>query len=285
MQTRGIDVGGLELIVAEAGVGGRPLLLCHGFTGAKEDFTSWLDPLGHAGWHAVAPDLRGHGDSPKPEGVEAYSLDLFAADLVGLLDSLGWDRATILGHSMGGMVVQVLALKAPERVEALILMDTMHGPMPGLDADILDLGISIALDQGMDPVADVLELMAEDDPLTSPAHVELMASRPDRKAQSDRNLRVSSPYLYASLLRAFPVMDERLDRLAELTMPTLVIVGEQDKPFVGPSRRMADAIPGARLAVIADAGHSPQLENPAGWWEALGGFLDGIARGEGVRHG
>jgi len=277
MQTRGIDVGGLELIVAEAGAGGRPLLLCHGFTGAKEDFTSWLYPLGHAGWHAVAPDLRGHGDSPKPEGVEAYSLDVFAADLVGLLDALGWDRATILGHSMGGMVVQVLALKAPERVQALVLMDTLHGPMSGLDADILDLGISIALEQGMDPVADVLELMAEDDPLTSAAHVELMASRPDRKAQSDRNLRVSSPYLYASLLRAFPVMDERLDRLAELTMPTLVIVGEQDKPFVGPSRRMAEVIPGARLAVIADAGHSPQLENPAGWWEALGGFLDEVA--------
>jgi pimeloyl-ACP methyl ester carboxylesterase len=281
MQTRAIDVGDLELVVAEAGAGGRPLLLCHGFTGAKEDFTSWLDPLGHAGWHAVAPDLRGHGDSPKPEGVEAYSLDVFAADLLGVLDALGWDRATILGHSMGGMVVQVLALKAPDRVRALVLMDTLHGPMSGLDGDILELGISMALEQGMDPVADVLELMAENDPLTSPAHVELMASRPDRKAQSDRNLRVSSPHLYASMLRSFPVMEERLDRLAELAMPTLVIVGEQDRPFVGPSKRMAEVIPGARLAVIADAGHSPQLENPVGWWEALGGFLDDIVTDQG----
>ena len=61
--------------VAEAGVGGRPLLLVHGFTGAKEDFTDWLDPLAELGWHAVAPDQRGHGESSQPADEAAYSFD------------------------------------------------------------------------------------------------------------------------------------------------------------------------------------------------------------------
>ena len=56
-------------------------------------------------------------------------------------------------------------------------------------------------------------------------------------------------------------------------MPVLVIVGEQDAPFLGSSQRLAKAIPGARLVVIPDAGHSPQFENPDAWWQALSAFL------------
>ena len=68
------DAGTEVLAVAEAGVGGRPLVLVHGFTGAKEDFTEWLDPLAELGWHAVALDQRGHGESHKPHDEAAYSL-------------------------------------------------------------------------------------------------------------------------------------------------------------------------------------------------------------------
>ena len=61
-------------------------------------------------------------------------------------------------------------------------------------------------------------------------------------------------------------------------MPTLVIVGEQDEPFRADAQRLAAAVPGSRLAVIADAGHSPQFEAPEPWWEALSAFLDEVAR-------
>ena len=66
---------------------------------------------------------------------------------------------------------------------------------------------------------------------------------------------------------------DRLAALRTLAMPTLVITGEQDKPIVQPSRDMADAIVDADLAIIADAGHSPQFENPDAWWAALSAFL------------
>src|SRR5580704_557581 len=106
---RTIRVDGVELVVAESGAGGRPLLLLHGFTGAKEDFTEWLDPLAARGWHAVAPDHRGHGSSSKPASDDAYSFAILADDMLGLADALGWDRFALLGHSMGGMVAQVMA--------------------------------------------------------------------------------------------------------------------------------------------------------------------------------
>ena len=71
---------------------------------------------------------------------------------------------------------------------------------------------------------------------------------------------------------------DRLGALAGLHVPTLVIVGEQDEPFRAHAERMAAAIPGARLAVIEDAGHSPQFEAPERWWEVLSEFLDELAR-------
>ena len=68
MQIRTLSVGPVDLAIAEAGDGGRPLLLLHGFTGAKEDFTEWLDPLAALGWHGVAPDHRGHGAQLQARG-------------------------------------------------------------------------------------------------------------------------------------------------------------------------------------------------------------------------
>ncbi|HJR24660.1 MAG TPA: alpha/beta fold hydrolase, partial [Acidimicrobiales bacterium] len=149
--------GPLELCIAEEGEGGRPLVLVHGFTGAKEDFTDWLEPLADLGWHAVAPDQRGHGASPKPEHDGAYSFDVFADDLLGLLDALGWDTAVALGHSMGGMVVQTAILRAPERFAGLVLMDTSHRALKGVDAGIVEAAAALARAEGM---AAVLEAQA-----------------------------------------------------------------------------------------------------------------------------
>src|SRR3954467_4509164 len=105
---------GLRMQIAESGGGGRPLLLVHGFTGAKEDFTEWLDPLADLGWHAGALDNRGHGASEKPDERASDSFDLLAADGPPLADDR-WGRGSrfvLLGHSMGGMVAQVVAMQA-----------------------------------------------------------------------------------------------------------------------------------------------------------------------------
>lgn len=268
--------GPSSLVIAEAGAGGRPLLLVHGFTGAKEDFTDWLDPLAELGWHAVAPDQRGHGASPKPEDEGAYSFDAFASDLVAVLGALGWSSAVALGHSMGGMVVQTAALAAPERFDALVLMDTSHRALRA-DGGLIDLAVAIARAEGMAAVLAAQEALAdEDEPLGNDIDRRLKRERPEYKAFGDRKMLASSPAMYVSMLRAITDGSgiDRLDDLRRLTLPALVLVGEHDEPFRKPSARMADAIPGAELVVIPDAAHSPQFENPEPWWKALRTFLD-----------
>jgi pimeloyl-ACP methyl ester carboxylesterase len=268
--------GPVALSVAEAGRGGRPLVLVHGFTGAKEDFTEWLDALAELGWHVVAPDQRGHGESPHPEEEEAYSFDGYAADLLALLDAMGWSTATVLGHSMGGMVVQTAAVKAPERFDAIVLMDTSHRALR-TDAALVDMAVGIARAEGMAALLAAQEALAEhDEPLGTAAGRRVEAERPGYKEFGRRKMLASSPAMYAAMIRAITDVSgglDRLDDLRGLDLPALVIVGDQDEPFLKPSRSMAEAIPGAQLAVIPDAGHSPQFESPTAWWEALTTFL------------
>lgn len=268
---RSIEVGPVELAIREAGAGGRPLLLVHGFTGAATDFVDFLVPLADAGWHVVAPDLRGHGGSTQPITEDDYSFEAFAGDVLGLADALGFDRFTLLGHSMGGMIVQVVALAEPHRLDALVLMDTSHGPLH-VDPDLVELGVTVAREQGIDVVADVMGA-SDDGPLTTEAYRRKVAEDPAYAEMGDRNLRASSPAMFAAMLVGISQATDRLDALAALPVPTLVIVGEQDTPFLDDSRRMAETISGARLAVIPDGGHSPQFEAPIAWWDALSGFL------------
>jgi pimeloyl-ACP methyl ester carboxylesterase len=278
MGTRTVDLRSIHLEIAEEGAGGRPLMLVHGFTGAKEDFGDFLAPLAERGWHVVAPDLRGHGASDSPHDESAYSLPVFAGDLFALADSLGWNRFTLLGHSMGGMIAQHMLLGAPDRIEALILMDTAHGPLDGVgDPAAIERTRTYVRANGIPAFKEVME--ARGAAMRSPADERVRAERPGYIEFGERKLLAVSPAMVCSVLGQFATTEDRLERLAAHTTPTLVIVGEQDRPFVGPSERMAEVMPGASLAVIPDGAHSPQFEAPDAWWAALTGFLDRVQEG------
>jgi pimeloyl-ACP methyl ester carboxylesterase len=225
----------------------------------------------------VAPDHRGHGHSDKPKSDDAYSFEILADDSMALADALGWERFTLLGHSMGGMVAQLMATTAPQRLTGLVLMDTGHGPVDGLDADLVAMAVGIVRDQGMEAFADLMADLPS--PLDTPAHRRLLTERPGYAEYSDHKLRTSSADLYAALAPRFLDTPDRLEALRRLpaALTTLVMVGDQDLPFIGASERMAEAIPDATLTVIPDAGHSPQFENPEAWWTSLSEFLDRIA--------
>jgi pimeloyl-ACP methyl ester carboxylesterase len=276
MLLRTVRAGDVALEVAEGGAGDRHLLLVHGFTGAKEDFTDVVDRLADGGWHVVAPDLRGHGSSDHPSVEEAYDLELFADDLWALADTLGWKRLVLLGHSMGGMVAQVAALRHPERLEALVLMDTSCGAPEGIDGSLLDLGVAVVREHGMATLHELQSARDDAEVLATPASLRLLAERPGWAEFERRKFLASAPEMWAAMAPKMLSQSDRIDALAALRLPVLVIVGEQDRPFLGPSERMAKAIPGARLVVVPDAGHSPQFENPDAWWDALTGFLEEV---------
>lgn len=263
-------LGPVDLSVAEAGRGGVPLLLVHGFCGTKEDFGDWLDRFAADGWWVVAPDLRGHGASAKPADRAAYSLDQFAADLVALVDQLGWDRYALLGHSMGGMIAEELALTDPARLSALILMDTDHGPVAGISADDAALGAGIIEEKGLDVLLDFLASLP---PQRAASEERLRATRPGFAEWSDAKAHGVAPAMYAAMALALTTRPDRLPALAGLTVPTRVVVGAEDVDFLPAGRRLAATIPGADLVVIDDAKHSPQFEHPEAWWDAVAPFL------------
>jgi len=274
VQTReialGPDSGDVSLSYLEAGEG-EPLLLVHGFTGAKEDFADEVDRLAVLGHHVVAPDLRGHGDSSQPAEESAYSLDLFASDLWALTDHLGWPAFDLLGHSMGGMIAQVMVLDRPEHIERLILMDTHHGRLGTIDGELVKIGIELARTEGLAVIQEVLKMGA--DPLDNPAYRRVCAERPGYEEWSESKMLRSSPAMYAAMLGYLDSVDDRLDELASVDQQTLVLVGELDEGFRRASERMAAAIPHAELVVLEGGGHSPQFEATQAWREAVDSFL------------
>lgn len=265
----------VDLAVVEEGEGGRPVLLVHGFTGAKEDFEPLVGPLVEAGWHAVAPDLRGHGESGKPAGEASYDTAAFVADALAVADTLGWRRFTLLGHSMGGVVAQRLALDHPERVEALVLMSTFHGPLD-IDPGLVALGVAIVRQGGMAALAAAQEARRRQDAAAMAARARMEATRPGHGARAEARLLACSPDMWTALAPRFPAWPDTLAEVAALDVPTLVLVGAEDETMLPHCERLAATIPGARLAVLQEARHSPQLEATDRCWEVLARFLDDL---------
>ena len=124
---RTVNANGIRIHVAEAGEG--PLvLLCHGW---PESWYSWrrqLEALAEAGFHAVAPDMRGYGQTDRPEAIEAYTLFHLVGDMVGLLDALGAAQAVVVGHDWGAPVAWHAALLRPDRFRGVVGLSVPFWP-------------------------------------------------------------------------------------------------------------------------------------------------------------
>jgi pimeloyl-ACP methyl ester carboxylesterase len=266
---------GVELETLVAGPVEAPgLLLVHGFGGAKEDFADHVAALARD-HRVVVFDHRGHGASDAPTDPSAYSLDRLAADTLAVADATGLHDLRLLGHSMGGMVTRRVVLEHSGRIAALVFMDTSPGPPPGLDPGLVAFGIELVGTHGMDELKRAQDGL---DLLGSPAYDRVLAERPGFREYCDRKWASLSPVMWATLVAEIMGQPDQLADLAALRQPTLVMVGDQDRTFVGPSRAIAATVPGAQLRVIPDAGHSPQFENPTQWYGALAAFLAELPR-------
>jgi pimeloyl-ACP methyl ester carboxylesterase len=271
-QSAPADGATVELATTEVGVGGRPLLAVHGFTGAKEDFWGQAGRLAERGWHVVMPDLRGHGASPGP--VSGYDLATMASDLVALADCRGWSRFAVVGHSMGGMVAQRLALDAPGRVSALVLVGTTDGPV-AVNRAVVELACTILGAGGMPALLDAQRALGATVVTTSSSVERLRVLHPDWDVYRDGSFLACSPDMYAEVARGLLDTPSRLPELAALDVPTLVVVGDEDDVMLPGSLRLAKTIPDAELVVLSPAGHHPQAELADEFAAVVGRFLDG----------
>lgn len=243
-------IRGCDLHVVDHGSGDPPLLLVHGYTGSDLD---WVDvqPALAAKRRVVTYTHRGHAGSGH---AEPYTLDELVADLDALITDLDLAPLHLLGHSMGGVVVQRFALDAHhDRLLSLILMDTVPTAPQGVVRGMLDALEGTALNEGMVAVFETMRPFFAD-------------ARPEIRERVEHKITHMDPKAFVGFGREMSLMPSLVDRLGELaTLPVTIIVGANDVDFVEPSQVMHDAVPGSHLAVIADAGHSPQEDRPDEW--------------------
>ncbi|GAB4329681.1 MAG: alpha/beta hydrolase [Dehalococcoidia bacterium] len=124
-----VETNGIRMHVAESGEG-FPVVLCHGFPELWYSWRHQLPALAEAGFRAIAPDMRGYGETDAPADPAQYTMRVLTADIAGLLDALGIERAVIAGHDWGGALIWQFALRYPERTERVIGLNTPYNP-PG----------------------------------------------------------------------------------------------------------------------------------------------------------
>lgn len=141
---RFIETNGIRMRIVEMGDGGPLVLLAHGW---PESWYSWrhqMPALAAVGYRVVVPEMRGYGETDAPERIADYDIVHLAADMVGVLDALGEDQATIVGHDWGAIVAATTVLLHPERFSSLVLMSVPYGgraatsPMEGWKATFAD---------------------------------------------------------------------------------------------------------------------------------------------------
>jgi 3-oxoadipate enol-lactonase len=257
-----LTVNGVNLAVDVRGEG-PAVLFVHGY---PLDRTIWRDPMDALeGFRRIAPDLRGMGQSDAPD--LGYGMGTYAADLAALLDALGVEDVVLCGLSMGGYVAFEFLRRWRERVRGLVLMDT-RAEADGTEARrAREAAAAMARESGAGAVAEAMlpRLLA---PKTFTEAPELV----------DRLRRAIAESPVAGIVGALLAMRDRHDSTGLLPtlagLPTLVVVGEEDAiiPPEG-ARRLAGAIPGARLVVISGAGHLPPVERPSETTAALREFL------------
>jgi pimeloyl-ACP methyl ester carboxylesterase len=127
-----VDTNGIRMAVFEQGEG-PAVIMVHGFPELAYSWRHQLPALANAGFRAIAPDMRGYGQTDAPEGVDAYRASDLIGDLVGLLDALGLQRAVFVGHDWGALVLWQMAMLAPDRIEKLIALNIPHLPRMPID--------------------------------------------------------------------------------------------------------------------------------------------------------
>jgi 3-oxoadipate enol-lactonase len=256
---RVITASGQAIGVEEAGTGGAvPIVFLHG---VGSDKSVWAPQLDHFGGkrRAVAFDYPGYGDSAAaPAGA---TRDDFAAAMLGAMDSLGIREAHVCGLSLGGVVAIAMHHAAPGRCASLILADTFAVHPDG--QSIYDR--SVAASESMSELA-----AARTPVLLAPG-----ASEALHQEVRETMARID-PEAFRIGAGAVWLADQR-DRVGEINLPTLVLVGDQDT--VTPpdlSRDLADRIPGAELQVLAGAGHLANIERPGDFNASVESFIERV---------
>jgi pimeloyl-ACP methyl ester carboxylesterase len=243
----------------------RALVLLHAFPiGAN----LWEPQVRHipAGWRLITPDLRGFGGSTELDSLSGASMNDYAQDVIDLMDELGVKRAVVGGASMGGYAAFALLQLAGGRIEGLILANTRAGADPSEARANRRNMLALVDREGPSGVAR--------DMMPRLLGKTTQESNPEIEAFVRRLIKQQSPIAIRTAISRMMHRPDSTPLLPTITVPTLVITGEEDELIpVDESRAMAKAIPGATLVIVPRAGHLANLEQPEAFNQALHEFL------------
>jgi pimeloyl-ACP methyl ester carboxylesterase len=262
---------------------GPVVVLIHGITGSSATWDHVIEPLSEH-YTVVAPDLLGHGESAKPRG--DYSLGAYASGIRDLIAAIGHDRATVVGHSLGGGVAMQMAYQFPERVERLVLVSSgglgreVHlllraAVLPGSEL-VLPLLASPSLIGRLDGVGSFLGRLG----LRGGPDLEEMWT--GFSSLADPGARAAFIHTLRTILDPGGQRVSATDRLylAE-EMPSLILWGERD-PII-PYRhglQASEIMPGSRFVTFPDAGHFPHRQDPRRFVRELTDFIESTEPGD-----
>ncbi len=298
-----IAVNGVKLEVFEAGQqnAGKPIVLCHGWPDLAYTWRYQVPALVAAGYHVIAPNQRGFGNSARPSEVDSYDIEHLTGDLVALLDHFGYDDATFIGHDWGAFVVWSLTLLHPERVNKIIALSLPYlarGEMPWLDFMEAVLGndyyfVHFNKQPGVadavfdaDPARFINNLYRKNEPLMPPqlgmAMIEIARSESPlgEPLLSESELALYSSAFensgFAGGINWYRNLNRNWHLLAKadpiIHQPALMIYGDRDA--VARSENLVTFVPNAE-EISLDSGHWVQQERPE---EATRAILDWLAR-------
>ncbi|MFT4116796.1 alpha/beta fold hydrolase [Bradyrhizobium sp.] len=236
---------------------GPPLLLTHGYSSTSAMCHGQVDALARD-HKLILWDMRGHGQSDYPDDPAAYSEALTVGDMAAILDAVGAERAIIGGLSLGGYMSLAFYRASPQRARALLIIDTG----PGFKKD----DAREAWNARARATADRLDQEGLD---------VLKSATRERAAARHRNAE-------GLALAARGMLTQRdarvIELLPDIKVPSLIVVGADDTPFLAASDYMAAKIPGAQKVVIPDAGHAVNIDQPQAFVDAVVPFLKNLPR-------
>ncbi|NKI34014.1 alpha/beta fold hydrolase [Wenzhouxiangella sp. XN79A] len=255
-----------QLNVVASGSGPDTLVLLHGLLFSHRMFDAQVEAL-KSRFRCVRMDFRGQGDSEVTD--TGYDLDTLADDVIALIESIEAHRVHLLGFSMGGMVAQRVALKRPELLDSLVLMNTSAEPEKWSKRPRFALLNLAARLLGLARVAPrILPLLFSDRFIDDPA----CASERERwLAMVTANDRIGA----TRAVRGVVSRKSILDRIDQIRLPTLILTADHDRA-TSPQKadNMHARIPDSTLVTIGDAGHMTPAEKPAEVNRALLDFYD-----------
>lgn len=267
---------GVRLYYEEAG-SGAPVLFVHEFAG---DYRSWEPQMRYFSrrYRCIAYNARGWPPSEVPEDPARYSQDRARDDVKAVLDALGIDKAHIVGLSMGGFATLHFGLAYPERARSLLVAGCGYGAERDQREKFRQEATAIAgrLErEGMAAFAATYAL--------GPTRVQFQNKDPrgwqEFAAMLAEHSAKGAANTQLGIQRERPSIFDLEDRMRKLTVPTLIVTGDEDWPCLIPNVFMKQVIPSAALLVVPNSGHTINLEEPALFNAALADFLAQVDSG------